>query len=90
MGIIRFIFDAGVITTAASGLRRIAGVSMKDMLLARVQNQYATKVITVYFNAGETLCDKCIGVYNSAFNGTSPSQSSKSPTLTSEKTIKKD
>ena len=71
MGIIRLIFDAGVVTTAASGLRRVAGVSVKDMLLSRVQNQYATKAITVYFNVGETLCDKCIGVYKSAFKSDS-------------------
>ena len=81
MGIIRIVIEAGLVTTGMAALRRSTGIGVKDMLLARVQNQYATKFITAYFNAGESLCEKCISQYNSVFK----SDSSKPDTSTTKK-----
>lgn len=88
MGVIRFIFDAGLITTGASALRRTAGISIKDILLAKIQNPYASKAITVYFDAGEKLCQKCISAYNSVTGPVTGSANTNSNNTTS--TSKKD
>lgn len=36
MGLISFLFDAAVLTSAAAGVRRAFGISVGDMLLARI------------------------------------------------------
>lgn len=75
MGIIRFVLEAGLVSTAVSVLRRTTGFGIRDMLLTKVQHPYAVKGINMYFDVGESVSQKCLNAHNSLMDATNSTNS---------------
>ena len=64
MGIIRCVFDVVIFSAGTAGLRRVTGYSLREYLSQKITNPFLLKVTNLYFNMGETIVDKVIGVYS--------------------------
>jgi hypothetical protein len=82
MGVITLVVEVGLVSTAASVLRRTAGIGIRDMLLSKVQNQYVVQGINMYFDVGESVCNKCVSAYTSTFDSSNTPPSNTPPSNT--------
>lgn len=57
MGLFVWMFDAAVLSAGAAGLRRVAGISVRDWVLPKITNSTAKSAFAVYFKVGEYIVD---------------------------------
>eukprot|EP01132_Coremiostelium_polycephalum_P004308 gene4308-5393_t len=66
MGLISFLLDCVVLSTASAGVRRFIGPDISKLIVPKISNPTAKGVANGFFNVGEFVLDKSIKLTRSA------------------------